>query len=158
MAVRLSASSAGRPSPPERFLRLSRPQDHSAAGRIRSIEKSNDLMGNRTRGLPACSIVPHPTTLQIYNIWAFEGSRDSYFHLVDRDVWSCRYDEYTNVWGEHTALHSKGRLASTMKTEAIFLSKTLIPTYIITISINYIIYRSMHLDGLQHKKCHVRHR
>jgi hypothetical protein len=30
----------------------------SAAGRIRSIEKSSDLIGNRTRDLPACSIVP----------------------------------------------------------------------------------------------------
>jgi hypothetical protein len=27
------------------------------AGMIRSIEKSNDLIGNRTRELPACSIV-----------------------------------------------------------------------------------------------------
>jgi hypothetical protein len=33
------------------------------AGRIRSIEKSNDLIGNRTRDLPACSIVPQPTKL-----------------------------------------------------------------------------------------------
>jgi hypothetical protein len=32
-------------------------------GRIRSTEKSNSLIGNRTRDLPACSIVPHPTTL-----------------------------------------------------------------------------------------------
>jgi hypothetical protein len=43
--------------------RLSRPQGHSAAGMIRSIEKSNDLIGNRTRVFPACSIVPQPTTL-----------------------------------------------------------------------------------------------
>jgi hypothetical protein len=28
-----------------------------------SIEKSNDI-GKQTRGLPACSIVPQPTTLQ----------------------------------------------------------------------------------------------
>jgi hypothetical protein len=33
------------------------------AGRIKSIEKSNDLIGNRTRDLPACSIVPQLTTL-----------------------------------------------------------------------------------------------
>jgi hypothetical protein len=43
--------------------RLSRPQGHDAAGRIRSNEKSNDLLGNRTRDLPACSIVHQPTTL-----------------------------------------------------------------------------------------------
>jgi hypothetical protein len=36
---------------------------HSEAGRISSIEKSNDLIGNRNRGLPACSIVPQPTAL-----------------------------------------------------------------------------------------------
>jgi hypothetical protein len=30
---------------------------------IRSIEKFNDLIGNPTRDLPACSIVPQPTTL-----------------------------------------------------------------------------------------------
>jgi hypothetical protein len=55
--------------PPGRFLvlisvkRLIRLQAHSAAGRIRSIEKSNDLIGDRTRYLLTCSIVPHPTTL-----------------------------------------------------------------------------------------------
>jgi hypothetical protein len=69
MAVRLSALRAGRPPftfrkiPGTRFwLRLSRLQGHSAAGRIRSIEKSNDLIGNRAPDL-ACSIVPQPTTL-----------------------------------------------------------------------------------------------
>jgi hypothetical protein len=43
--------------------RLSRPQGHSAAGRIGSIEKFNDLIGNRNRDLQACCIVPEPTTL-----------------------------------------------------------------------------------------------
>jgi hypothetical protein len=43
--------------------RQKRPQDHSTASRIRSIEKFNDLVGNRTRDLPVCSIVPQPTTL-----------------------------------------------------------------------------------------------
>jgi hypothetical protein len=42
---------------------LSRPQGHSAAGRIRSIEKSTNLIGNRTRDLLACNIVPQPTAL-----------------------------------------------------------------------------------------------
>jgi hypothetical protein len=40
------------------------PQSHGAAGRIRPIEKSNDLIGNRNCELPACSIVPQPTTLR----------------------------------------------------------------------------------------------
>jgi hypothetical protein len=42
---------------------LSRTKDHSAAGKIRSIEKSTDLIGKRTREHPACSIVPQPPTL-----------------------------------------------------------------------------------------------
>jgi hypothetical protein len=69
MALRLWAPRAGRPLSPRKIpgtqfrSRLSRPQGHSAAGRIRSIEKSNDLIGNQTRDLPACSIVPQPTTL-----------------------------------------------------------------------------------------------
>jgi hypothetical protein len=69
MAVRLSALRVGRHLPPRKFpgthfcYSLSRPQGHSAAGRIRSIEESDDLIGNRTRDLPACSIVSQPTTL-----------------------------------------------------------------------------------------------
>jgi hypothetical protein len=43
--------------------RLSQPQGHSAAGRMRSIEKISDLTGNRTCNLPACSIVPQSTAL-----------------------------------------------------------------------------------------------
>jgi hypothetical protein len=44
-------------------LRLSRTQARNAAGRIRSIEKSNNVIENPTRDLPACSIVPQPNTL-----------------------------------------------------------------------------------------------
>jgi hypothetical protein len=70
MAVRLSALRAGRPPfIPRKILsthfcqRLSRLQGHSAAGRIRSIEKSNDLPGNRTIDFPALIMVPQPSTL-----------------------------------------------------------------------------------------------
>jgi hypothetical protein len=42
--------------------RLSQPQGHSVAGRM-STDRSNDLIGNRTHNLLACSIVPRPTTL-----------------------------------------------------------------------------------------------
>jgi hypothetical protein len=69
MAARFSAQCAGRPLPPGRFVvlisvkRLSRPQGHSGAGRIRSIAKSDYYIGNRTRGLPGYSMVPLPTTL-----------------------------------------------------------------------------------------------
>jgi hypothetical protein len=47
------------------FKRLSRAQGHSAAGWIRSIEKYNEHIRNRTRDLPAYSTVPQPTTLHI---------------------------------------------------------------------------------------------
>jgi hypothetical protein len=43
--------------------RLSRAQGHSAAGRIRSIEKSSDPIENRTRDLPTYSIEHQSTTL-----------------------------------------------------------------------------------------------
>jgi hypothetical protein len=46
--------------------RLNRPHGHSAAGRNSSTETSNDRNGNRTRDLPACSIVPRPTTLPCF--------------------------------------------------------------------------------------------
>jgi hypothetical protein len=41
--------------------RLSRPQSHSAAGRVISMKNSSDTIRNRTRDLPACSAVPQPT-------------------------------------------------------------------------------------------------
>jgi hypothetical protein len=68
MAVRLPVLRARVPLPPGRFLvlisvtRLSRPQGHSAAGKVSSIEKIH-LIWTRTRGFPACSIVLEPTTL-----------------------------------------------------------------------------------------------
>jgi hypothetical protein len=45
--------------------RLSRHQGHSTAGKIPSIEKSNDLIGNRTHDITACSIAPQPTALPL---------------------------------------------------------------------------------------------
>jgi hypothetical protein len=49
------------------YYRLSRPQGHNADGRIRSIEKSNYLIGNRTRDLLACSIVPESVSFSDSN-------------------------------------------------------------------------------------------
>jgi hypothetical protein len=37
------------------------PQSHSKAGRIMSMKNASDTIGNRTRDLPACSLVPQPT-------------------------------------------------------------------------------------------------
>jgi hypothetical protein len=45
------------------WRRLSWPQGHSVAGMTRSIEKSNDLIGNQTCDLPAYIIVPQATAL-----------------------------------------------------------------------------------------------
>jgi hypothetical protein len=53
------------------LLEAESPQGHRAAGRIRWIEKSNDLIRNRTRGLPTCSIVP-PNIISRF--WEFEIS------------------------------------------------------------------------------------
>jgi hypothetical protein len=56
--MRLSALRDGRPlfiPQKDSWYSLSRPQGHSAAGRIRSIEEFSDLIGNRTRDLTACS-------------------------------------------------------------------------------------------------------
>jgi hypothetical protein len=44
---------------------MSRSQGHSGAGRIRSIEKSSDLIEDRTRDSLACNIVRQPTILQL---------------------------------------------------------------------------------------------
>jgi hypothetical protein len=38
--------------------RLSRPQGHSATGRITILKTFNDNIGNRNRDLPVCSLVP----------------------------------------------------------------------------------------------------
>jgi hypothetical protein len=40
------------------YYRLSRPQGHSAIGRIMSMKNSNDTIWNRTSDLPICSTVP----------------------------------------------------------------------------------------------------
>jgi hypothetical protein len=37
---------------------LSRPQGHSATRRVMSLKNSNDTIGNPTRDLPVCSVVP----------------------------------------------------------------------------------------------------
>jgi hypothetical protein len=70
MAVSLSALRAGRTFarrkiPGTHFCyRLSRPQGYNALLEgLSQLKKSNDFIVNRTRDLPACSIVPQPTTL-----------------------------------------------------------------------------------------------
>jgi hypothetical protein len=51
--------------------RLSLSQGLSAAGRIRSIDKSNDLIANRTCDLPACGLMSQPTKTRQETILTF---------------------------------------------------------------------------------------
>jgi hypothetical protein len=48
---------------------LSRPQGHSAAGRITSTEKFNVLVRNRIRDLPACSICLNQLRYRVSPSW-----------------------------------------------------------------------------------------
>jgi hypothetical protein len=60
---KISALRADRPLPPGRFLvlisvkSLSRPQGHCAAGRIGSIENSNDLIGGPDFSRPLARVI-----------------------------------------------------------------------------------------------------
>jgi hypothetical protein len=70
------------------YYRLTRPWGHSAAERIRSIEKSNDLFGNRTHNLPSCSIIyaiacPNTTSCSSLKVNLRYGGR-CHFHLQGR--------------------------------------------------------------------------
>jgi hypothetical protein len=88
MTVRLSALCAGRLLPPGRFLVLVSVRgsvDPRAIVRLEGLgifKKSNNLIGIRTRDLPACSIVPQPTALPRASNWV---------HLVLRPLFGLWY-------------------------------------------------------------------
>jgi hypothetical protein len=71
---------------------LSRPQAIDSAGRIRSIKNCNNLIGNRTRDLPACSIVSQPTTLPraltVYT-FKFRSEEDLFNYYGEQDISKC---------------------------------------------------------------------
>jgi hypothetical protein len=107
MAV-TSALSAGRLSTPRKTpgthfcYRLSRPQDHSAAGRIRSTGKSNDVGNQTPLHPPACNTVPQPAMLpraprrlQIINIFLFSHVRGNLPpHIDDKVREPCFQNEF----------------------------------------------------------------
>jgi hypothetical protein len=82
---------------------------HSAAGRIRWIEKFNYLIGNRTRDHPACGIVPQPTTLARAPLWRC-SEKINFFNegedgvISDRLWWhlllgkSCTFECYPSIY------------------------------------------------------------
>jgi hypothetical protein len=116
MAVRLSALRIGPPLPAGRFLVLLLEAQsipgHIAAGRIRLIEKSNDLIGNGTRELPACSIVPQSTTLPRVSMMYRSGKKTQVslcYHLI-RSQNRCRYQEFPERLWEMNEMQSDGRL------------------------------------------------
>jgi hypothetical protein len=90
------------------------------AGRISSIEKSNDLIGNRTRDLPACSVVPQPTTLQ--------RAPPSGALLLTNLLCSWDVTPYS-LLNRSKHFRETCSLNSTLKMGAACPSETLVPTY-----------------------------
>jgi hypothetical protein len=65
-------------------------------GMIRSIEKSNDLIGNQTRDLPGCSTVPQATRLLYASFLMISGYYDLYIFAVFKFmlIFLCIYAMY----------------------------------------------------------------
>jgi hypothetical protein len=57
---------------------------HRAAGRVKSIKKSNDTLGNQTRYFPICNALPHPTT-PLRVVRAYIGV------FLQSERWMCQY-------------------------------------------------------------------
>ena len=85
--------------------RLSRPQGHSAAGRIMLMKKSSDTIGNRTLDLPACNAVPQATALRrdpvrewsdVFSAWIIDGNNigkiffPKLVHLSQASMWNSK--------------------------------------------------------------------
>jgi hypothetical protein len=64
------------------------PRGHSAAGKIMSMKNSSDTIGNRTRDLPACSVVPNPT--------APSSSPTCFEQIFLNILWSISHFQKTN--------------------------------------------------------------
>jgi hypothetical protein len=92
MVVKLPALRNGRHLAPRKIpgthfcQGLSRLQGHSAGGSIRSMEKSNDLIGNPTRDLPACGVVPEPTVRLVSRKGKAETESENALHTGPMSV------------------------------------------------------------------------
>jgi hypothetical protein len=91
--------------PPGRFLvlisvRSCRPQGHSVAGSTMSIEKSNYLIVNQTCNLPACSVVPQPTTLLCAPSYLLHSP--VYANALLRGIyWDISTESFLGIWSHH---------------------------------------------------------
>ena len=77
--------------------RLSRPQGHSAAGRIKSMKNLKGPIQNQTRDLLACSAVPQPTALS-----TIARTKCNFDALLGKSVFNCvvfllRFDRNTSI-------------------------------------------------------------
>jgi hypothetical protein len=110
MAVRLSALRAGRPLPPTKIpgthfcQKRSRLQGHRAAGRIKSIEKSSDLIGSRTRDLPACIVVPRMEKWQIYLAYCLLQKNALYYDTSNVGLLRERFIKILKSWIKFVAV------------------------------------------------------
>jgi len=83
--VTLPALGTGRPYLPGNitgtdFCRsTSRPQGHSAVGRIMSMKNFNEPTGNRTRDFPACSAVPQSTVPPLSSMYKYVHVNSTWF-------------------------------------------------------------------------------
>jgi hypothetical protein len=98
-AVKLSKLRTGHLYPPGNIpgthfcYRLSRPRGHSAFRRIVSMKNSNDTIGNRTRDLPACSIVSQLTAPSRAPSKTTVGTSDltSLILIIDMFITLCKH-------------------------------------------------------------------
>jgi hypothetical protein len=77
------------------LVKAEAPQSHSTARRTRSTEKSNDLIGNRTRDLPTCSIVPQRITEPRDPLELYAKYRKNYKNVF---LASIRCNQLSNGW------------------------------------------------------------
>jgi hypothetical protein len=87
--------------------RLSRPQGHNAAERIKSMKKSTDTIGNRTRDLPVCSAVPQPTAP--YDGYTEKNVLNKNIERKNNTHFRLRITQYWCAWGQDDLISTATR-------------------------------------------------